>query len=163
MRVGFLGALEPKGRDKTPEDPAPGVHDGTGDEYTSVWKESTPQPISRPRNIWERLQRDVETAKSFEIFEAISGELKEAIAADTAAQQALWREKSAARRQGRRPHPRFAREWVATGDRIHQLKIEAGLHCKRPERNEWYFDPALAFGPAPARPSVSDQRFRRHP
>ena len=114
-------------------------------------------------------------ARAVNIFESISKELTEANRADIEAQKALWREKSLARREGRRPHPKYARAWIAAGDRVHQLKIEAGLHCPRPSRNEFFYDPNLAFSPAgPGAPSanavsstslkpqaVSD--FRRHP
>ena len=114
-------------------------------------------------------------AQAVEIFQSINNELMEANRADNEAQRALWREKSLARREGRRPHPKYARDWMATGDRVHQLMLEAGLHRPKPIRNEYYFDPELAFSPAqPRAPSsslvsssssgikpVSD--FHRHP
>ena len=123
--------------------------------------------------MWERLQRDVQMAKDIETFQSIKGDLDAACRADNEAQRALWQEKSLARRQGRRPDPRFAQAWVATGDRIHQLKVEHGLHAPRPNRNEYYFDPDLAFGPAPLQTSSSksvifsslspSSSFRRQP
>ena len=75
----------------------------------------------------------------------IDDELKAAVAADTAAQRALWREKSQARREGRRPDPKYARAWVATGDAIDALKKEHGLYVGPRKRDEFYFNPDLAF------------------
>ena len=113
-----------------------------------MWKRQLPQPISRPKNVWERLQRDVRTAKVLDIERSIKSELDELIKKDTEAQRALWQEKSIARREGRKPDPKFARAWVEAGDAIAALRAEHGIHRPRPERNEYYYDPELAFSPA---------------
>ena len=130
-----------------------------------------PQGINKPRNIWERLQRDVKMADAIGTFQSIKEELDAANRADIEAQRALWREKSLAKRQGRQPDPRYARAWVATGDRIHQLKIEHGLHSERKVRNEYFYDPDLAFtsggprsdGKKAVKFSITQSDFQRQP
>ena len=117
------------------------------------------------------MQRDVRMADAVRTFESIKKELDAANHADTESQRALWREKSLARRQGRWPDPKYARAWVATGERIHQLKIEHGLHSERKVRNEFYFDPDLAFSSGAPRQdrgktvssSNTQSDFRRQP
>ena len=98
-----------------------------------------------------------------EIELAIAGEMNKLVKADAAAQRELWREKSRARREGRRPDPRYARAWVATGDAIAALRAEHGLYKPKAERNEFYFDPALAFATGLPQPSGDDSHFPRHP
>ena len=98
-------------------------------------------------------------AKAVETFQSIDKELKAAVAADTAAQRALWREKSQAKREGRKPDPRYARAWVATGDAIDALKKEHGLYVGPRKRDEFYFNPNLAFSATPSNQKPLNSQF----
>ena len=110
--------------------------------------------------------------KIIETEQKIKGELQQLYKEDNEAQRALWQETSLARREGRMPDPKFARAWVATGDAIAALRAEHGIHRPRGERNEFYFDPKLAFSTGPPRPSdvrpskiekFKNSHFHRHP
>ena len=89
--------------------------------------------------LWDRIQSHRDSIKS---------EMDAAVHDWTCAQRALWREKSMARREHRKPDVKFAKAWLDAESRIDALRIERKLYTNSydsaglPAPTEFQYDAA---------------------
>ena len=178
---GFLGALEPKGRDKSPEDPALGdlgaisevrppdliSSGGQGEpiKKAKCWQwyyDSRHQPVKQTI-FWRHLHEAARHRKLIEYEAAIKSEREVAVRNACAARSALWLERDMARRDNRRPDPRFLRALMDSEAKLDSLKRDARLYAQGRL--------ALPTAPGPSPVALSsdfprpcdDPGFHRHP